>query len=65
MLNVVNEFEENFGADNDLEYRGDLKWQGWLAKMGTWISFDFVQLRMVDWSTNAFKAYSYVIPGVQ
>ena len=28
-------------------------------------SFDFVQLRMVDWSTNAFKAYSYVIPGVQ
>ena len=34
MLNVVNEFEENFGADNDLEYRGDLKWQGWLAKMG-------------------------------
>ena len=28
-------------------------------------NFDFVQLRMVDWSTNAFKAYSYVIPGVQ
>ena len=28
-------------------------------------SFDFVQLRMVDWSTYASKAYSYAIPGVQ
>ena len=65
MLNVVNEFEENFGADNDLEYRGDLNGKGGWPKWGTWKSFDFVQLRMVDWSTNAFKAYSYAIPGVQ